>query len=189
MLVLQKNHEMRKYILLTFFIYLNFSFVKLIAQEKHFQGTWTMIGTTYIFEFDLFLKHDTKNHVAGHFDWKVTNYDKHSLSSKDYYEPKLGATAKEFVRGHFDPAAKEYYLRGYKKEDLHLIISTDHYRLKLDENDDIGGESKAHNTWKGRINGKTISNDLVLKLLSIDTPANQLTGGIELENNLSIPIY
>ena len=188
-LVLQKTHEMRKYILLTFFIYLNFSLVQLIAQEKHYQGTWTMIETTYVFKFDLYLKHDTKSNVVGHFDWKVTNYDKHSPSSKDYYEPKLGSTAKEFVRGTFDPATKEYYLQGYKKEDPHRIISTDHYRLKVDGNGDIGGDSKAHNTWKGRINGKTIRNDLALKLLSIDTPTNQLTIGIELENNLSINVY
>jgi hypothetical protein len=132
----------------------------LIAQEKHFQGSWTMIGTTYVFEFDLYLKHDANNNVAGHFDWKVTDYDKHSPASKDYYQPKIGKTAKEFVRGTFNPKTKEYFLKGYKKDDPHLIISKDHYRLKLDENGDIGGDSKAHNTWKGRINGKKVRKEI-----------------------------
>jgi hypothetical protein len=156
----------------------------LIAQEKHFQGAWTMIGTTYVFEFDLYLKHDANNNVVGHFDWKVAKFDEHSPSSKDYYQPKIGKTAKEFVRGTFNPATKEYVLKGYKKDDPHMIISTDHYRLKLDENGDIGGDSKAHNTWKGRINGKEVKSDLALQFMIENTPANELAISIYLENDL-----
>jgi len=169
---------MRKYLLFAFFALLSLNPSELIAQEKHFEGTWTMIGTTYVFEFDLYLKHDAKNNVAGHFDWKVVNYDKHSPASKDYYQPKLGTAAKEFVRGSFNPTTKEYYLKGYKKEDPNLIISTDIYRLKVDENGDIGGDSKAHNTWKGRINGNAVQNDLALKNLIKNAPSNQLAIGI-----------
>ena len=157
-----------------------------MAQERHFQGTWTMIGTTYIFEFDLFLKHDANDNVVGHFDWKVVSYDKNSPSSKDYYEPKLGTKAKEFVRGTFNATTKEYFLKGYKKEDPHLIISTDHYRLKLDENGDIGGDSKAHNTWKGRINGNAVKNDLALNFMIENTPSDELAVCIQLEDNFAI---
>ena len=158
---------------------------QLLAQEKHFNGTWTLIGTTYVFEFDLYLKHDQSNNVAGHFDWKVANYDENSADSKRYYEPKLGSTAKEFVRGTFNPNTKEYFLKGYKKVDPHLIISTDSYRLKIDENGDIGGDTKAHNTWKGRINGNAVKNDLASKLLIIDTPSDQIPIFVKLEDNFN----
>ncbi len=151
---------MRKYFLLSLFALLSFNANDLVAQNKHFQGTWTMIGTTYVFEFDLYLNHDAENNVAGYFNWKVTDYDLNSPASRDYYQPKLGTTAKEFVRGSYNPETKQYLLKGYKKEDPNEIISTDIYRLQLDENGDIGGDSKAHNTWKGRINGKAVKKDM-----------------------------
>ena len=169
---------MRNFRLLILITSFTFSCTQLLAQENHFRGTWTMIGTTYAFEFDLFLKHDANNNVAGHFDWKVVQYDENSPESKDYYKPKLGTTAKEFVRGTFNPKTKEYILRGYKKEDPNLIISTDIYRLIIDDNGDIGGDSKAHNTWKGRINGNAVQNDLALTLNIKNTPIYQFVIGI-----------
>ena len=177
---------MRNIFLTALFTLLSLSFNELIAQEKHFQGTWTMIGTTYVFEFDLYLKQDVANNVAGHFDWKVIKYDEQSPSSKDYYQSKLGTTAKEFVRGTFNPKTKEYYLKGYKKEDPQMIISTDHYRLKLDENDDIGGDSKAHNTLKGRINGNAVKNDLALQFVIKDAPLIKYAVDIKLENDITV---
>ena len=143
------------------FVVLSFSSTCLTAQNKHFQGTWTMIGTTYVFEFDLYLKHEEGNNVTGYFDWEVVRYDENSLESKDYYQPKLGTTAKEFVRGKFNPKTKEYLLKGFKKDDPHQIISPDLYRLQLDENGDIGGDSKAHNTWLGRINGNDVEKEVI----------------------------
>lgn len=147
---------MRKYFLLSLFALLSFNANDLFAQNQHFQGAWTMIGTTYVFEFDLYLKDGDWNNVTGYFDWKVANYDENSPASRDYYQSKLGTTAKEFVRGTYNPETREYILKGYKKEDPNEIISTDLYRLQLDENGDIGGDSKAHNTWKGRINGNAL---------------------------------
>ena len=147
---------MRKVFLFVLFVFLSLISNELIAQIKHFHGTWTMIGTTYVFEFDLYLKHEEGNKVAGHFDWKAVRYDENSPASIDYYQPKIGATAKEFVRGTFNPKTNQYLLKGYKKDDPQMIISTDIYRLQLDEYDDIGGDSKAHNTWLGRINGSAV---------------------------------
>ena len=188
MVVLQKKCKMNPLRFLVLIASFSLTCNQLLAQEKHFNGTWTMIGTTYVFEFDLFLKHDQNNNVAGHFDWKVTKYDENSVDSKSYYEPKLGSTAKEFVRGTFNPNTKEYFLKGYKKEDPHLIISTDSYRLKIDENGDIGGDSKAHNTWKGRINGNAVKNDLALKFLIIKAPLNQLAVAINPENDFAVVV-
>ena len=67
-----------------------------------------------------------------------------------------------------------------------MIISTDHYRLKLDENGDIGGDSKAHNTWKGRINGNAVKNDLALQFMIKNTPSDKLAVGIKLENDFAV---
>ena len=131
----------------------------LAAQIKHFTGHWTKIGTTYDFGFDLYIKHTGGNTVEGVFTWEFISYDKNILGSKSYYEEKIGLKAKEFVRGTYDPATKEYYLQGYKKEDPHRIIALDHYKLKEDKNGDIGGDTKAHGTWKGRINGKAVRTD------------------------------
>ncbi len=133
----------------------------LTAQTSQFTGTWTKLNTTYVFEFDLILKHQANGQVEGYFSWKVVQYDKKSPSSKQYYEDKIGMTAKEFVRGTYNPKTKEYQLHGYKKEDPNQIIGTDNYRLKVDQNGDIGGKTQSHGPWKGRINGKSVLMEIV----------------------------
>ncbi len=130
--------------------------VKLTAQAKQFHGQWNLIGTTYLFEFDLLLQHSSDNKVEGRFEWTVVRYDEHDTSSKDYYQSKLGSSATEFVRGTYDPRTRSYLLRGYKKRDPHQIISTDHYRLKVDDGGHLGGPTQAHGSWKGRINGQAV---------------------------------
>ena len=87
-------------------------------------------------------------------DWDEyeEEYDEYDDASREYYSDKLGLTAKEYVKGTFDPAKNEYYLTGYKKDDPNLIIGIDTYRLKVDEYENIGGTTKANGSWKGRIN-------------------------------------
>ena len=125
-------------------------------QVKQFNGTWTKINTTYEFDFILTLRIDKANQVEGHFDWKVVKYDEHNNSSKQYYENKIGMTAKEFVRGRYDTTNNELNLKGYKKEDPNNIIGLDIYTLKIDENGNIGGTTNALGTWLGRIHGKPV---------------------------------
>ena len=125
-----------------------------IGQTKHFDGTWTKISTTYAFDFDLILKEKVSNQVEGYFIWKVVNYDEYNIQSKEYYENKIGLTGKEYVIGTYNPFEDEYLLKGYKKEDPNAIIGTDIYRLKVDENGNIGGTTNANGTWLGRINAK-----------------------------------
>ncbi len=141
------------------FLVLLLTSVSLSAQIKHFKGNWTKVGTTYDFAFDLYIKHLGGNQVEGVFSWEFVNYDENQPFSKDYYEEKIGQQAKEFVRGTYDQKTKQYYLKGYKKEDPNLIISLDHYRLKEDADGNIGGDTKALGTWLGRINGKVIRTD------------------------------
>lgn len=152
---------MKKLLLLFFLGLFCSSASQLFGQNKHFQGTWTKVGTTYVFEFDLHLEHSKDNQVTGFFKWQVTGMDDKSKFSQDHYDSRLGTTAKEFVKGTFNPATKTYKLSGYKKEDPNLIISLDHYILKIDEKGDIGGNTRAHGTWKGRINGKPVISDQV----------------------------
>ncbi|MEZ4957289.1 MAG: hypothetical protein R2825_27270 [Saprospiraceae bacterium] len=126
------------------------------AQTKHFQGNWTKLETTYDFKFDLFLEFTGGNQVKGVFHWELVNYDENFQFSKDYYENKIGLQAKEYVRGTYDPATKQYILKGYKKDDPHSIIGLDLYRIKESDKGDIGGDTKANNSWQGRINGQAV---------------------------------
>ncbi|HFA49304.1 MAG TPA: hypothetical protein ENJ95_09830 [Bacteroidetes bacterium] len=129
------------------------------AQIKHFKGDWTKDGTTYLFDFDLYIKHIDGDAVEGVFNWTYKQYDENDPWSKDYYEEKKDATAKEYVRGKYDAKTKTYYLHGYKKDDPQQIIAPDDYILILDKNDNIGGDTKAQGSWEGRINGKVVRDD------------------------------
>ena len=131
-----------------------FSFISLSAQTHKFTGTWTKVLTTYEFDFELYLTVDAKNEVKGFFVWKVINYDKYNKSSIEYYADKLGLTAKEYVRGTYNPIRRELIMQGYKKDDPHSIIGIDTYKLEIDESGNIGGTTKANGTWMGIINGQ-----------------------------------
>ncbi len=126
----------------------------LFSQNKHFQGAWSKLGTTYSFEFDLYLHHAENNKVEGFFDWKVANMDENSQLSINHYDSRIGTTAKEFVKGKYNPLKREYHIIGYRKEDPNLIISLDEYFLQVDKIGELEGKTKAHGTWKGRIKGK-----------------------------------
>ena len=135
-------------------ILLLFSTTTSLCQTKQFNGTWTKITTTYEFDFDLILKVKESNQVEGYFIWKVVHYDEYNISSKQYYENKIGMTAKEYVIGTYNHSEAEYILKGYKKEDPNAIIGMDTYKLKIGENGNIGGTTNANGTWLGRINAK-----------------------------------
>jgi hypothetical protein len=138
-----------------------FIFNSLSGQTRHFNGTWVKAKTTYLFGFDLILKHLDGNRVEGVFVWEVVNYDENSPSSINYYKTKLGKTGKEFVMGSYSPKSKEYLLKGYRKEDPYKIIGLDVYRIKVDQNGDIGGTTKALNSWLGKINGKGVQMEVL----------------------------
>lgn len=147
-----------KNLLLAVFLLLSSS---LAAQYKHYSGTWTKINTTYLFEFDLVIRHDG-THVKGYFDWKVVDYDRNSTFGKAYYAKKLGTRAREYVKGTFDADKMEYYLEGYKKTDPETVIGLDTYRLQVDGKGNIHGPTKANNSWLGRINGNKVLVKLML---------------------------
>ena len=132
------------------------SFSSISAQTKHFTGNWTKIGTTYDFSFTLHLKHLHGNKVKGYFKWELVSYDENYPLSVNHYKNRIGKKAKEFVSGTYDKSTKTYHLKGYKKEDPDLIIGKDYYKIQVDENGDIGGDTRTSGTWQGRINGKYV---------------------------------
>lgn len=127
-----------------------------IGQTHLYYGTWTRLGNEYIFEFDLHLEHSTGNKVTGYFNWKFVQYDKNDAFSVSYYEDKIGMTAKEYVSGTWDATARTYHFKGYKKDDPNAIIALDEYRLKVDGNGDLSGDTRSHDSWLGRINPKAL---------------------------------
>lgn len=152
---------MKKSTLLLLLISATFFANPLTAQIKRFTGNWTKIGTTYDFEFDLFIQHTGGNQVKGVFQWRAVYYDENDPLSIEYYGEKIGKEAKEYVRGTYDSNTGQYILKGFKKDDPNRIIGLDLYRLEVDENGHIGGDTRALNTWKGRINGKAVRTDQV----------------------------
>lgn len=153
----QKPNEMKNLLIIVFLL----SVHTLFCQTKQFKGTWTKINTTYIFEFDLILKINKTNQVEGYFNWKVVQSDEKDSFMQEYYEPRLGKTAKEYVKGTYDPVKGVYKLRGCKKDDPHQIIALDTYELAEDKAGDVGGKTFANGTWLGRINGKEVEMDLL----------------------------
>jgi len=133
----------------------------LSSQTLQFNGTWTKVSTTYKFDFDLILKVSSSNQVEGYFLWKVIEYDKNNILSKQHYEKKINLTAKEYVKGIYYPSKGEYVLKGYKKDDPDNIIGIDIYELKIDRNGELGGITNSNGSWLGRINGKQIEKDLL----------------------------
>lgn len=144
-----------KKILLSILLLANISFVA-EAQVQLFHGSWTRLGTGYLFDFDLRLEHGAGNQVQGFFDWKFMQYDPDDPFSASYYKDKIGLTAREYVNGTYDPTTKTYHVTGYAKDDPDAIISLDEYLLKIDAQGDIGGETRSQNTWLGRINAKSL---------------------------------
>lgn len=121
---------------------------------KKYNGTWTRTSTTYVYDFDLILKTKASNKAEGFFVWTLVNYDENSEASKNYYAHKVGKTAKEYVRGTYNPSAREYTLEGYKKDDPNQIIGIDSYKLTVDKSGNIEGTSKTGGSWTGIIKAK-----------------------------------
>lgn len=146
-----------KYIIAVLFLW---NTLALLAQNKHFCGTWTKENTTYQFNFNLQLSFTAGQGVEGYFDWALVRFDEYDERSSTYYKNKIGATAREYVRGTYNSSTKSYILKGYKKDDPQHIISLDTYYLMEDENREVSGTSDAHGSQKGRINGKCSEKEL-----------------------------
>lgn len=128
----------------------------LYSQTQQFDGTWTKVYTTYMFDFELTLKSGDSDSVSGFFIWKVVMYDEQNFMSKVHYQNKIDFTAIEYVKGIYNSTSGECHLKGYKKDDPDNIIALDTYKLKIDQNGEIGGTTNSNGSWLGRIQGKEI---------------------------------
>ena len=126
------------------------------SQTQLYHGTWTRLGTNYLFEFDLHLEHGAGNSVEGYFSWKFVKYDENDSFSVSYYQDKIGMTAKEYVKGTWDATTHTYHLKGFKKDDPNNIIALDEYLLTVDGNGDLEGKTNSQGTWQGRINAQSL---------------------------------
>ena len=128
----------------------------LSSQIQQFYGTWTKVNTTYMFDFELTLRNGSSNTVSGYFLWKVVMFDEKNFMSKVHYQNKINFMAIEYVKGVYNSNTGECDLKGYKKDDPDNIIALDTYKLKIDQNGELGGTTSSNGTWLGRIQGKEI---------------------------------
>ena len=106
-----------------------------------------------MFDFELTLKTGNSDAVTGFFIWKVVLYDEQNFMSKLHYQNKIDLTAIEYVKGVYNSTTGECDLKGYKKDDPNNIIALDTYKLKIDQNGEIGGTTNSNGSWLGRIQG------------------------------------
>lgn len=138
-----------------------FSSECLIGQTDQFVGSWTKEGTTYVFDFILILNHVGEGQVEGQFRWTVAKPDENAPQSVMWYQSKIGLQATEHVRGTFNSSTNELVIQGYRKDDPHMIIALDEYRLKVIGDHTLQGISKAHGSWEGIIDGtRSVDNAL-----------------------------
>jgi hypothetical protein len=132
-----------------------------VGQTDQFIGSWTKEGTTYQFDFILILNHVGDGQVEGQFRWTVAKPDEKAPQSVLWYQHKIGLQATEFVKGRYNDNTKELFIEGYRKDDPHMIIALDEYRLKVIGDHTLQGTSKAHGTWEGIIDGtRSVDNAL-----------------------------
>jgi hypothetical protein len=118
---------------------------------SHWRGEWST-PTGYRCSFDLELQGDAAGVLAGRFRW--TLLDAPADSSQ---RVRIGKTASEWVRGRFDPIARELHLVGYEVDDPQLLI-TDEYKLALDASGvAFTGKSRGQlGLWRDELRGGAI---------------------------------
>ncbi len=87
-------------------------------------GEWRDTGNLQ-YAFNLKLMPLGDGRVTGVFEWKLI------WTSLDEHRPKIGAVAKEYVVGRYDPSQKSFNLVGVRQTDPADIISMDHYLINL----------------------------------------------------------
>ena len=122
------------------------------------KGEWSNDKGHY-FTFTLDLKGMPNDSISGAFTWTIVK------SPWEEEQAKLGKTAIEYFKGTYSRDTREVTFIGYKKDDPHLIIGIDTYRLTLSENNNIlEGITKNHGTWKGVFYGSRILEKKTVKL-------------------------
>ena len=138
---------------LIFFIVISISSIGLLfGQNEEVLGKWKGEWSNhegFYFTFILDLAESDAGDITGEFIWKLIK------SPRKDEQPKLGLTAKEYITAKYDKDKRKLQIKGFKKEDPHLIIAIDNYDLSLTENGQIlEGKTENHGTWKGVFYGQ-----------------------------------
>lgn len=117
--------------LMTAFLVIFFAFVNRDLQGQNVEkdstewvGEWRDTGNLQ-YAFNLKLVPLGDGRITGVFEWKLI------WTSLDEHKSKIGAVAKEYVIGRYNPAQKSYNLVGIRQTDPADIISMDHYLINL----------------------------------------------------------
>ncbi len=92
--------------------------------STHWVGEWRDDGNLQ-YGYNLHLKPLSDGKMGGYFEWKLI------WTSLPDHMSKVGAVAREYLIGTYDPATHALNLKGYRRVDPSDIISMDVYILKV----------------------------------------------------------
>jgi len=83
--------------------------------------------------------------VEGQIRWTLKE------ATREDYRGKIGLTGTEFVWGSYDASIRQLVIKGYRRDDPHVILGLDRYTLTLDADmKKLDGK-----TWNnGRLDGR-----------------------------------
>jgi len=87
--------------------------------RKEWSGVWSEPDSRY--DARLTLRSSVDGAVDGRIQWTLRS------AKRDDYQPKIGQSGVEFVRGSFDPKKRELVLEGYRRDDPNRILGLDRY--------------------------------------------------------------
>lgn len=111
--------------MLTLLLFPRQSLAQLVEKDStHWVGEWRDDGNLQ-YGYNLHLKPLPGGQMAGYFEWKLI-----WTSLPDHFS-KVGAIAREYLVGTYDPQTHALNLKGYRRVDPSDIISMDVYILKV----------------------------------------------------------
>lgn len=109
------------------------------------QGDWTN-PAGYLYTCEIILKVDQSNNIDGYINWILQK------SPRADEQAKIGLSAREYVKGTYDPQTRLFTFSGYEKDDLYSIIGLDNYKLTLSaDNNTLSGITEDNGPWDGQI--------------------------------------
>jgi hypothetical protein len=115
------------------------------ALEREWAGKFTQPGAA--FDAQLRLRVLDDGAVEGKIHWTYTKTDDEKAKRN------VGLSGTECVWGSYDPTTRLLVFDGYRRDDPHMILGLDRYRLTLGENGQtLGGTTWANGTNEGRFN-------------------------------------
>jgi ankyrin repeat protein len=117
---------------------------KALKLKSSWKGSWDDPDED-LFTFEMQLNTDNANNVDGIIDWTYISTKREDSKSK------VGLSAREYVKGTYDPNTRMVAISGYKKDDPQSVIALDQYKLiLLTDGNNLNGKTYRYGDWKGR---------------------------------------